>query len=303
MSQAEAFRSGFVTLIGRPNVGKSSLVNRLVGEHVAIVSSKAQTTRRRILGVLHGPGLQIVWVDTPGVHQPRTGLGRWMMAEARQAVEGVEAVCLVLDAASTDPGPGDAWSAGLARSAGVPVLVLLNRADLVPEAERADRLGAYRELCDGWQARFTSAVSGEGLESLVADIGALLPPGPRYFPPEAHTNQPEELLAAELVREQALRELRDEVPHALAVTVDAWQRRPNGVLYVAATLTLERESQKGIVIGRGGAMLRAIGEPARLEISRRLATPVYLDLRVKVKEGWRDRPGSLQTLGFDGKGR
>ena len=300
-----SFRSGFVAVLGRPNVGKSSLVNRLVGERVAIVTPRPQTTRRRIAGVLHLPAAQLVFLDTPGVHRARSGLGRWMQAETRHAVEGIEAVCLVVDAASPAPGEGDRRAARLLRPAECPAFLVLNKIDLVSAADRAARAPAYLSLAPDdrpFAGVFeTSAETGEGLDVLVAAVLAGMPEGPEYFPAGVVTDQPEQYLAAELVREQCLLQLREEVPHALAVTVEAWEVRESGPLYVLATISVDRETHKGIVIGRGGSMLRAIGEPSRLELARRLGTPVYLELRVKVREGWRDRPGSLETLGFGGK--
>lgn len=301
-----SFRSGFVAVVGRPNVGKSSLVNRLVGERVAIVTPRPQTTRRRIAGVLHLPQAQLVFLDTPGVHRARNGLGRWMQAEARHALEGVEAACLVVDASAPEPGAGDRRAAGLLRQAECPLLLVLNKIDLVSAGERHARHHTYASLAPTARpfvaSRETSAETGEGVEDLVSALLDRLPEGPEYFPPDALTDQPEQYLASELVREQCLLQLREEVPHALAVTVEEWVARDNGMQYVLATISVDRDSHKGILIGRGGAMLRAIGEPARRELERRLGSPIYLELRIKVREGWRDRPGSLETLGFGGKG-
>lgn len=300
-----SFRSGFVAVLGRPNVGKSSLVNRAVGERVAIVTPRPQTTRRRIAGVLHLPDAQLVFLDTPGVHRARSGLGRWMQAETRHALEGIEAICLVVDASAPAPGEGDRRAARLLGQAECPIFLVLNKIDLVPASERAARHPAYTALAPAERpfarAVETSAETGEGLEPLVTAVLGVMPAGPEYFPAGVVTDQPEQYLAAELVREQCLLQLREEVPHALAVTVEAWEPRESGALYVLATISVDRETHKGIVIGRGGGMLRAIGEPSRLEMARRLGTPVYLELRVKVREGWRDRPGSLETLGFGGK--
>ena len=298
------FRSGFAALLGRPNVGKSSLCNHLVGDKVAIVSDKPQTTRRRILGVVHLPAGQLVLVDTPGVHRPRHQLGRRMLQEARDAVDGVEVACLVVDASAPQPGEGDRRAAQYVAAADVPRILVLNKIDLVDATgpERDARVAAYTALAAGRRpfdgVIATSALSGEGVAELRSALTAYLPPGPPYFPADVSSDQPEQVLAAELVREQALARLREEVPHAVAVTVDQWLPRDNGMIYVGATLYVERESQKGIVIGGGGGMLRDIGAAARQEIERRLGSPVYLDLWVKVKEDWRDRPGSLETLGF-----
>ncbi len=298
------FRSGFVALIGRPNVGKSSLCNRLVGDRVAIVSDKPQTTRWRIAAVLHRPGAQIVFLDTPGIHKPRHQLGRRMVAAARHALDGVEVAVLVVDAGVPGPGQGDRRAALHVRAATCPRLLVCNKADLVPEAERQARLDAYGSLLppeSGWDGTFlVSALTGEGIAGLLDALLSRMPAGPPYFPDDVATDQPERTLVAELVREQALERLRDEVPHAVAVTTDRWEVRESGLIYIGATLYVEHESQKGIVIGRGGAMLRAIGEAARHEVERRLGTPVYLDVWVKVKTGWRDRPGSLETLGIPG---
>ena len=304
MSDAPPLRSGFVALVGRPNVGKSSLCNRLVGEKVAIVSDKPQTTRRRIAAVLHLPGAQAVLLDTPGIHRPRHQLGRRMVAAARQALEGVELAVLVVDASCPLPGQGDRRAAAHVCSAPCPRVLLCNKIDLVAAEERAARCEAYAAL--GGPAGFdavieTSAETGEGLQRFVDEILARLPPGPAYFPDDALTDQPEQALVAELVREQALMRLREELPHAVAVVTEQWEPRDQGRLYLAVTLYVEHESQKGIVIGRGGSMLRAIGEAARLEIERRLGAGVYLDIWVKVREGWRDRPGSLETMGFSSR--
>lgn len=296
------FRSGFVALVGRPNVGKSSLCNRLVGDKVAIVSDKPQTTRRRILAVLHLPGVQIVLVDTPGVHRPRHRLGRQMVASARSALTGVEVACLVVDASAPEPGQNDRRAAEHVLAAECPRLLLLNKCDLVAEREMPARVAAYGGLAPADRpfaaVLAVSAVTGAGLDALLGALLPHMPPGPAYFPDTVLTDQPEQVLVAELVREQALARLRDEVPHGVAVTVEEWKVRDSGILYIGVTLYVERETHRGIVIGRGGAMLRAIGLAARVEIVRRLAVPVYLDVWVKVKEGWRDRPGSLSALGF-----
>jgi len=296
------FRSGFVAFIGRPNVGKSSLCNALVGDKVAIVSDKPQTTRRRIMAVLHLPGAQIVLLDTPGVHRPRHRLGQRMVAAARESLTGVEAACLVVDAESPQPGQNDRRAAEHVLAAECPRLLVLNKSDLVPPGEIEARAAAYGGLAPAdrpFEAVVAvSALTGAGLQDLLAAILPYLPPGPAYFPETAITDQPEQFLAAELIREQALARLRDEVPHGVAVTIDEWKVRESGLIYLGATLYVERETHRGIVIGRGGSMLRAIGLAARLEIERRLGAAVYLDIWVKVKEDWRDRPGSLSTLGF-----
>ncbi len=304
-SEAAALRSGFVALLGRPNVGKSSLTNRLVGERVAIVSDKPQTTRRRITAILHLQGAQIVLQDTPGLHKPRHVLGRRMKAAAVGALEGADVVCLIVDASAPAPGQGDRLAARHVQAATCPRLLVLNKIDLVSEPDRSARQTAYRSLLPEdhpfAEAVAVSAETGEGMDELVAALLRYLPAGPAYFPEDVVTDQPEQFLAAEFIREQALARLRDEVPHSVAVTVDEWKMRDSGLIYIGATLYVERDSQKGIVIGAGGAMLRDIGQAARQAISLRLGSPVYLDLWVKVKEDWRDRPGSIETLGLGGR--
>ncbi|MBX5475675.1 MAG: GTPase Era [Clostridia bacterium] len=294
----DGYRSGFAALIGRPNVGKSTLLNALVGHKVAIVSDKPQTTRNRILGVRHFPGGQVVFVDTPGLHKPRHLLGERMVRSALGALDGIDIVCLVVDLSEPAPGEGDRAAAEAVSRAAAPVLLVGNKRDRVPRQELEPRLLAYRALGDFAAALAVSAVTGEGLDGLVDALRAHLPEGPEYFPDDQVTDQPEQRVAAELIREQVLHLTRDEVPHSVAVAIDEFARRPNGVLYVAATIYVERESQKGIIIGRGGRMLKAIGQGARQEIEALLGTRAFLELHVKVKPDWRNRAGSLEELGF-----
>ena len=306
MSDSPGFVSGFVALLGRPNVGKSSLCNALVGEKVAITSPAPQTTRHRIAAVQHLPGAQIVWLDTPGLHRPRHLLGRSMVRAAAGALAWADVACLVVDGGFAAPGEGDRRAAWQVSQATCPRLLVVNKVDLVPAGAVPERLTAYAALAPR-RAPFdevlaVSAATGVGCAGLVAAVRRRLPLGPAYFPEDATTDRPEQFLCAELVREQSLLLLRQEVPHAVAVTVDEWQERDAGPLFIGVTLYVERDSQKGIVIGRGGSMLRAIGQAARLEIERRLGTPVYLEIRVRVREGWRDRAGSLETMGLGDRG-
>lgn len=288
-------RSGLVAIIGRPNVGKSTLLNRLVGRKVAITSPKPQTTRNRIAGVLRRPGAQVVLLDTPGLHRPRHRLGEYMVNVARRALEGVDAALLVVDGAAGPPGPGDREAAAAVAGAGVPVLLAVNKADRVrPEAA----LAAYADLGE-FAGRFAvSALTGAGCDALADALVALMPEGPPYFPDEDVTDQPEEALVAELIREKILHLTREEVPHAVAVQVESLEERENGVLRAAAVIYVERDSQKGILIGKGGAMLREIGRQAREELEAIFGTRVFLDLWVKVKEDWRNRAGTLGALGY-----
>ncbi len=295
---AEMMRSGFVSVVGRPNVGKSTLVNALVGTKVAITSARPQTTRNTIRGVLTTPGgeMQIVFVDTPGLHRPRTALGERLNRLVYGSLEDTDAALFVLDALQPI-GPGDRLIAARLAEAGAPVVVAVNKTD----AARPDQIAAQLGEAGAWDFSAyvpVSALRNEGLTALVDELGRLLPEGPAYFPPDMLTDQPEALLAAELVREKYLARLRDELPHSLAVVVDDIETRSNGTVYVAATVYVERPSQRGIVIGRGGAVLAEVGAEARQELETLFAASVYLDLRVKVERDWQRRDQLLDRLGF-----
>jgi GTP-binding protein Era len=282
-----AFRSGFVGLAGRPNVGKSTLVNTLCRSHVAIVSDKPQTTRRRILGVAHEPGAQLVLADLPGFQRPRDALTQRMQRAVDESLADVDVAVLVLDA-TEEIGAGDRFVAARVYGGGVPVVVALNKVDRLrpPQIgaaiERAAALGDFHALHP------VSARTGDGVDALRAELVALLPEGPPYFDEAQDSDQPVALRIAELVRERALQLTRDEVPHALAVTVEELSR-PKGrrTGRVSATLLVETSSQQRILVGKGGSMIRAIGEGARPEMETLLGGHVFLDLRVKVRPRWR----------------
>ena len=285
-------KSGFVALVGRPNVGKSTLLNALVGHKVAITSEKPQTTRRRILGILNLPGAQIMFVDTPGVHRPHHLLGKRMVGTAVRTFREADLVLHVVDG-SRPVREGDRQVAQLLRTVDRPVLLVVNKQDLAPRQTGDDfrGLAPYREVLA------VSALREAGLERLVERVVAWLPEGPRYYPEDAVTDQPAELVIAELVREKVLGVIRQEVPHAVAVEVE--EMAPRGrVTHVRAVIYVEKESQKGILIGRGGTRLKEIGTLARSEVEEVLGTPAYLELWVKVRGDWRNRPGSLESLGF-----
>ncbi len=291
-------RSGFVSVVGRPNVGKSTLVNALVGGKVAITSPRPQTTRNTIRGVLTLPerDTQIVFVDTPGLHKPRTALGARLNRLVEGSIAEADAVLFVLDA-TQKIGPGDRRIAERLRRAATPVVVAVNKVDAASKAEIAEHLAEAGE----WDfAAYvpTSAVRRTGLEPLVDELVALLPEGPFYFPPDMRSDQPDQLLTAEIIREKYLVRLRDELPHSLAVVVDEMEERPNGTLYVAATIYVERDSQKGMVIGKGGRLISVVGREAREELEFIFGTSVYLDLRVKVEKDWQRREALLDRLGF-----
>jgi GTP-binding protein Era len=294
------FRSGFIALSGRTNVGKSTLLNRLVGEKVAIVSDRPQTTRNRILGVLTQTETQFVFVDTPGFHKPKHRLNRSMVDTAAASLSGVDVLLHVVDAAA-GLGPGDRWVARLVaeRRDGRPLVVALTKIDLV---KRVRALPLIEQIVADWSATEVvplSGLTGENCDELLVTLRGLLPEGPRLFPEDYLTDQPERTLAAELVREKLLERTRQEVPHALAVRIEEWREREDGLLEIDGSILVERESQKAIVIGQGGQMLRDAGTAARLELEERLGTRVMLRLFVRVREGWRDRPGLLRSLGLD----
>jgi GTP-binding protein Era len=289
-------RSGFAAVVGRPNVGKSTLVNALVGGKVAIVSPRPQTTRNTIRGVLTVAGAQLVFVDTPGLHRPRTALGERLNRLVDGTLAEADAVVLVLDA-TQETGPGDRRLAERLQPSRDKVVVAVNKVDAAAPAAVAARLaevGAWE--CAAYVP--VSALHGENLEPLVAEVTALLPEGPAYFPPDVRTDQPEEFLLGEIVRERFLARLREELPHSLAVVVETVEEQSGGVTRVSARLVVERESQKGIVIGKGGALIKEAGTEARREIEAILGTRVFLDLRVRVEKDWQQRPGLIERLGM-----
>lgn len=292
-------KSGFVAVIGRPNVGKSTLVNRMVGAKVAIVSPKPQTTRGRILGILTRPDAQVIFVDTPGLHRPRHALGHAMVAAATGAMPDADLVLFVVDV-SVLPTDEDRLIANLIRQyTQAPVILVLNKMDRLPPEKVQPHTQAYWDLLpDYHEWMMTTATKGINLDKLLALIIAALPQGPRYYPEDQITDQTERDVAAELVREQVLRYTRQEVPHAVAVVVTEFKERENGVIYIAAEIWVEKESQKGIVIGKDGQMLKQIGAAARQEIEFLLGGKVYLDLYVKVREGWRRDEKEVQRLGY-----
>jgi GTP-binding protein Era len=289
-------RSGFVAVVGRPNVGKSTLVNTLVGGKVAITSPRPQTTRNTIRGILDAEELQIVLVDTPGLHRPRTALGERLNRLVAGSLADADAVVFVLDA-TQKIGPGDRLIAERLGEAGAPVVVALNKIDAARKGHITEQLAEAAE----WDfAAYVpvSALEGENLGPLVSELRALLPEGPAYFPPGTRTDQPEAFLIGELIREKFLARLREELPHSLAVSVEEIVTQDNGVVRVSARLIVERESQKGIVIGKGGSLLRDAGSEARGEIETVLGARVFLDLRARVEKDWQRRPGMIERLGM-----
>lgn len=295
----EGYKSGFVAILGRPNVGKSTLLNRLVGQKVAIMSDKPQTTRNKIQAVITRPEAQIVLLDTPGVHKPKHKLGSFMLSEVQRALEEVDAVLLVLDA-TEKIGAGDRYVVEQLKKINTPVFLLLNKVDLLSKEKLPDIIRQAGELGDFTEILPLAAKTGMNVELLVDKIVEKLPYGPQYYPDDMVTDQPERLIIGEMVREKALHLTRDEVPHAIAVEVEEVTKRPNkDLVYVQAIIYVERDSQKGIIVGKNGSMLKKIGRLAREDIEKLLGTRIYLDLWVKVKDDWRNRDGCLKSLGYD----
>ncbi len=295
-------KSGFVAVVGRPNVGKSTLVNALVGSKVSITSSRPQTTRNTIRGVVTLPAIgepeyQIVLIDTPGLHKPRNSLGERLNNLVYGTLAEADAIIFVLDG-TQEIGPGDRRIADRVSGAGTSVILVVNKVDIASPRQIVEQLAEAAE----WDFEAyvpLSALTSDGLEALIGEVTRLLSEGPLYFPRDAKTDQPEQLLIGEIVREKFLNRLREELPHSLTVLVRDMEERENGMLYVDALLIVERESQKGIVIGKGGELIAAAGSEARREIEALLGARVYLDLRVKVEKDWQRNPQLLDRLGFE----
>ena len=294
--QENAFHSGFVTIVGRPNVGKSSLMNRMIGEKIAIVSARPQTTRSRIMGVLTGDDYQAVFLDTPGIHDPRTKLGEYMMHSVRDAMDGMDAALVILDV--THITPNDLQIAADMKGKKVPVVLALNKIDLVsPEQILAATAKAAETGLE--EIIPVSAKTGSGVVALVSCLRNHLPAGPKYFPDDMITDQPERILCAEIIREKALRHLRDEVPHGIGVEIMKIETLSDRLTEINVTVYCERDAHKAIIIGKHGSMLQTIGTEARLDIEKLLDTHVNLKLWVKIRPDWRNNMSDLKTLGYD----
>ena len=290
------FRSGFVAILGRPNVGKSSIMNRIVGEKVAIVSNHPQTTRSKLLGVATGPDWQLVFVDTPGLHKPRTKLGEYMMKSASDAREGVDVVLAVVDGQRI--GGGDKAVLSDIQSMNCPRFLAVNKIDIVPPEKLMPQLAELNEFHFD-QIFSVSARTGENIDLLTQKLIEAMPEGPKYFPDDMITDQPERVMCAEIIREKALNNLRDEIPHGVGVEMLQIKKLSDNLTEIHANVYCEKESHKSIIIGKQGAMLGRIGSQARVDIERLLGTKVMLKLWVKVRLDWRNRAGDLRTLGYE----
>lgn len=291
------FRSGFVALIGRPNAGKSTLLNNMIGQKIAIISDKPQTTRNRIVGVITEDDWQVVLLDTPGIHKPKDKLGDSMVKIALNTLNEVDVIYYLVDV-SVPFGGGDAFIMDKLKEVRTPVFLLLNKIDLLEKQQLLPLIDFYQKKREWQEIVPVSALKGENIRSLLDATLPYLQEGPRYYPDDALTDQPEIVLIAELIREKIIETTREEVPHSVAVIVEHMEKRKNDLIYIGASIYVERDSQKGILIGKNGDKLKEIGSKARRDIERLLGNKTFLELWVKVKADWRNREGLLRELGY-----
>lgn len=292
------YKSGFAALIGRPNVGKSTLMNRLIGQKIAITSNKPQTTRNRIQTVYTDEEGQIIFLDTPGIHKAKNKLGEYMVSAAESTLRDVDVILWLVEA-SDYIGAGEQHIAECLRKVDTPVILVINKIDKVKKEEILGFIDAYKDICDFAEIIPLSALKGENTENLIPLIFKYMEDGPQYYDEDTVTDQPERQIAAELIREKALRKLDDEIPHGIAVAIDIMKERPRGnIMDIDATIICERDSHKGIIIGKQGSMLKAIGTDARKDIEAMLGMKVNLKLWVKVKKNWRDSDFLIKNFGY-----
>ena len=295
------FKSGFVTLIGRPNVGKSTLMNRLIGQKIAITSNKPQTTRNRIQTVYTDERGQIVFLDTPGIHKAKNKLGEYMVNVAERTLKEVDVVLLLVEP-STFIGAGEQHIAAQLKTIKTPIVLVINKVDTVKKEEILKFIDAYKDICEFSDIVPVSALKGQNTDTVLEVIFKYLPYGPAFYDEDTVTDQPQRQIVAEMIREKALRSLDEEIPHGIAVTIEKMKERPGGkVVDIEATIICERDSHKGIIIGKGGAMLKKIGSAARFEIERMMEMKVNLQIWVKVRKDWRDSDLFMKNFGYDKK--
>ncbi|MGX7394602.1 GTPase Era [Carnobacterium mobile] len=297
MENTTAYKSGFVSIVGRPNVGKSTLLNRVVGQKIAIMSDKAQTTRNKIQGIHTTDKEQIIFIDTPGIHKPKHRLGDFMVESALSSFRGVDVILFMVNAAEKR-GPGDNFIIEKLKEQNIPVFLLINKIDEVHPDKLLEIIDDYRTTMEFEQIIPISATEGNNVDTLLSEINNYLSEGPQFYPEDQVTDHPEYFIVSELIREKVLQLTREEVPHSVAVVVESMQRNELGKVQVHAAIIVERSSQKGIIIGKGGKMLKDIGIRARRDIEVLLGDKIYLDLWVKVQKDWRDRQTNLQDFGY-----
>lgn len=294
----ETFKSGFIALIGRPNVGKSTFINRVIGQKVVITSDKPQTTRHKIQAVYNDTNTQIVFVDTPGIHKPKHQLGEYMVKTAKSTLNEVDAIIFMIDA-DQGYGKGDQYIIDLLQGITRPVYLVINKIDLVHPDDLLPLIDLYQNKYEFTEIIPISAKDGNNVNHLLTVLQNQLDEGPQYYPDDQLTDHPEQFIMGEFIREKALQLTREEIPHSIAVVVEDIKTRRSGTIVVQATIIVERDSQKGIVIGKGGQMLKDIGKNARKDIERLLGSKVFLELWVRVRKDWRNRPGDLRQYGYD----
>lgn len=297
MDNEEKFHSGFIALVGRPNVGKSTLLNTVLGEKISIVSAHAQTTRNKITGVWNGENSQIVFLDTPGMHKPKSKLGEVIRQSTVDAIGEVDIVVMIC-ACDDPPGAGDRYLLSLLENKKTPVVLVLNKIDLVSEVAILKKIKQYSQMYNFKEIIPVSAQTGRNMDELMQVLEKMLPEGPKYFPDDMITDQPERIIVQEIVREKILLRTHEEIPHAIGVFTEEFKVRENGKVYIRCTIYVERESQKRIVIGSKGSLLKDAGKEAREEIQKVIGSPVFLDLWVKVNRDWKNKDYMLRELGY-----
>ncbi|MBZ5749784.1 MULTISPECIES: GTPase Era [Metabacillus] len=294
----QAYKSGFVSIIGRPNVGKSTFINRVIGQKIAIMSDKPQTTRNKIQGVYTTKQSQTVFIDTPGIHKPKHKLGDFMMKVAQNTLKEVDIILFMINA-EEGYGRGDEFIIERLKETTTPVFLIINKIDQIHPDQLLPLIDQYKELYPFKEIVPISALDGNNVDRLLNEIEKLLPEGPQYYPEDQVTDHPERFIITELIREKVLHLTREEIPHSIAVVMDTLERRENNkAIYVGATIIVERDSQKGIVIGKQGSMLKEVGKRARVDIEALLGSKVFLELWVKVQKDWRNKASQLRDYGF-----
>lgn len=294
---ANQYKSGFVSIIGRPNVGKSTFINRAIGQKIAIMSDKPQTTRNKVQGVRTTAESQIIFIDTPGIHKPKHKLGDFMMKVAENTLKEVDLILFVINA-EEGYGRGDEFIIERMKRTKTPVFLIVNKIDRVHPDQLLPLIDEYRGLYPFKEVVPISALEGNNVDTLLEQIEGCLPEGPQFYPADQVTDHPERFIIAELIREKVLHLTREEIPHSIAVVIDLIKRRENGSIYVEATIVVERDSQKGIVIGKRGSLLKEVGKRARKDIEFLLGSQVFLELWVKVQKDWRNKMSQLRDFGF-----
>jgi GTP-binding protein Era len=294
----EEFKSGFIALAGRPNVGKSTLMNQMVGRKLAIISDKPQTTRNKITAVLTTDHAQLIFIDTPGIHKPKDKLGEYMVTVAQNVLHEVDVILFLIEAGEKQIGRGDRYIIEQLKQSNTPVVLVINKIDLVEKETLLALIEMYRHSMDFVGVVPVSAINGENVRTLISMLAGMLSQGPKYYPDDMITDQPEREIIKEIIREKVLHQTREEIPHAVAVEIEEIKPRNNDMVYVRAVIFTEKQSQKGIIVGKEGQLLKKVGAAARLDIENLLGSKVYLDLWVKVRKDWRNSRNYLKDFGY-----